>query len=259
MKEARSIALVTGASRPEGIGTAVCRALAAAGMDVFFTHWGAFDELEGNGAAPGWPDQLVRELAAIGARAAHMEADLADPASPAAILDAVEEAFGRPPSVLVNNATYERHAGFRELDAAILDRHHAVNVRGTVLLSTEFAKRLESSRPSQTPGRIVFLVSKGPDPGNLAYIATKGAVIGIIEPLSVALAPLGITVNGFDPGPTDTGWIDGELRERFLPMFPMGRIGMPEDAARGIAFLAGDASGWITGQVIRSEGGFLGK
>ncbi len=115
-------------------------------------------------------------------------------------------------------------------------------------------------RPSpQTPGRIVFLVSKGPDPSNLAYIATKGAVIGIIEPLSVALAPLGITVNGFDPGPTDTGWIDGELRERFLPLLPMGRIGTPEDAARGIAFLAGEASGWITGQVIRSEGGFLGK
>lgn len=228
-------------------------------MDVFFTHWGAFDEKEGNGAAPGWPDRLARELAASGARAAHMEADLADPASPAAILDAAAEAFGQSPSVLVNNAAYERHADFRELNADILDRHHAVNVRGTVLLSTEFAKRLESGHPPQTQGRIVFLVSKGPDPANLAYIAAKGAVIGIIEPLSVALAPLGITVNGFDPGPTDTGWIGEELRERLLPLFPMGRIGTPEDAARGIAFLAGEASGWITGQVIRSEGGFLGK
>ena len=103
------------------------------------------------------------------------------------------------------------------------------------------------------------MIPRGPDPKNLAYIATKGALIALIEPLSVGLAPLNITVNGFNPGPTDSGWISEEMKEQFLPIFPMGRIGLPEDAARGISFLASDESQWITGQVIKSEGGFLGK
>jgi 3-oxoacyl-[acyl-carrier protein] reductase len=73
------------------------------------------------------------------------------------------------------------------------------------------------------------------------------------------LAPLQITVNGLDPGPTDSGWINEELKAHFLTLLPMGRIGLPEDAAKAINFLASDESQWITGQVIKSEGGFLGK
>lgn len=63
------------------------------------------------------------------------------------------------------------------------------------------------------------MVSKGPDPDNLAYILTKGALIGLIEPLSVGLAPLHITVNGFDPGPTDSGWITDEMKTHFYLCF----------------------------------------
>ena len=103
------------------------------------------------------------------------------------------------------------------------------------------------------------MVSKGPDPNNLAYIASKGMLIAITEPLSVGLAPVGITVNSIDPGPTDSGWITDEIRNHLLPMFPSGRIGEPEDAARLINFLASEESRWITGQLIKSEGGFIGK
>ncbi|SIS68399.1 3-oxoacyl-[acyl-carrier protein] reductase [Virgibacillus pantothenticus] len=83
--------------------------------------------------------------------------------------------------------------------------------------------------------------------------------IAATEPLSVALAPIGITVNSIDPGPTDTGWMNEEIKSNLLPLFPSGRLGRPEDAAKLITFLASDDSYWITGQTIRSEGGFLGK
>lgn len=252
------VAIITGASRSTGIGTAICRSLASLGADIFFTHWHTFDETEGNGGERDWPEQFCKELEYLGVRVAHMEADLANPEMPARIMDQVEQSLGHA-SILINNATYCAPSNYQSLNIDLLDQHYHVNNRGTILLSTEFARRFEQHQPKGTPGRIIFMVSKGPDPDNLAYILTKGALIGLIEPLSVGLAPLHITVNGFDPGPTDSGWITEEMKEHFLPMFPMGRIGLPEDAAKGISFLVSDESQWITGQVIKSEGGFLGK
>jgi 3-oxoacyl-[acyl-carrier protein] reductase len=252
------IAIVTGASRSTGIGTAISRSLASLGADIFFTHWHTFDETEGNGGEKEWPEHLCKELESLGVRASHMEADFADPEMPSLLMDQVKNSLGNA-SILINNAAYCVSTNYRNLNITTLDKHYVVNNRGTILLSTEFARRFEKNHSKGTPGRIIFMVSKGPDPDNLAYISTKGALIGLIEPLSVGLAPLHITVNGFDPGPTDSGWITEEMRTHFFPMFPMGRIGLPEDAARGISFLASDDSQWITGQVIKSEGGFLGK
>ena len=93
-------------------------------------------------------------------------------------------------------------------------------------------------------------------PGELAYVASKGALEALTVSLADELAPLGITVNAVSPGVTDTGWITEELRAALLPRHPAGRLGTPEDAARLVAFLAGEGSGWITGQVLYSEGGF---
>jgi 3-oxoacyl-[acyl-carrier protein] reductase len=73
--------------------------------------------------------------------------------------------------------------------------------------------------------------------------------------LSAEVASLGITVNAVDPGITDTGWIPAELNEQWSQQSPMGRVGMPEDAARLVRFLASEEARWITGQVIHSRGG----
>ena len=97
----------------------------------------------------------------------------------------------------------------------------------------------------------------GPMPGELAYAATKGAISAFTKSLSPELAPLGITVNAVNPGPTDSTWMNDDIREHLLPKFPMGRIGKPEDAAKLIAFLVSDEADWITGQVMNSEGGFI--
>jgi 3-oxoacyl-[acyl-carrier protein] reductase len=170
-------------------------------------------------------------------------------------MDSVEEKLG-PASILVNNATHDdTDAPFSSLDGATLDAYYAVNMRGTMLLTVEFARRFSR----QAGGRIINLTSgqgRGPMSGKLAYVVTKGAIEAFTVTLAAEVAPLGITVNAVDPGPTDTGWMTEGVKEYLLARFPMGRIGQPEDAARLIAFLASESAGWVTGQIIRSTGGF---
>jgi 3-oxoacyl-[acyl-carrier protein] reductase len=248
------IALVTGASRRIGIGAAICRALAAKGHDIAFSYWKPFDRASYENADEEGPAALQAELHAMGVRAAAFEADLALAETPAKLLDQVTETLGFP-TVLVNNAAYSTHTSYDSLDSASLDEHYFVNFRATALLSTELAKRWPGG-----PGRIINMTSgqgQGPMPNELAYAASKGAIEAFTLSISPAIAPLGITINAVNPGPTDTGWMDDNLKNELLPKFPFGRIGGPEDAARLIAFLASDDAAWITGQVIHSEGGFL--
>jgi 3-oxoacyl-[acyl-carrier protein] reductase len=249
------LAIVTGTSRRRGIGAAICLALAQAGTDIFFTHWSPYDHRMPWGAEEDEPTQLQKQVQALGVRCEHLMIDLGTPDAAQRIMQTVEEQLGRA-SILVNNATHDdTDAPFDQLDASTLDAYYAVNMRGTMLLSIEFARRF--SLPSG--GRIINLTSGqgiGPMPGKLAYIATKGAIDAFTTTLAVEVAPRGITVNAVDPGPTDTGWMTEELKRELLPRFPMGRIGQPEDAARLITFLASEDAGWVTGQIIRSRGGF---
>lgn len=252
------VAIVTGASRSKGIGTAICHELAEAGADIFFTHFSPYDQSSGNGYEVHWPDQLTKELQAKGVRAEHMHLDLGEEDGPERLLCEVEGRLGVA-SVLVHNATYQTSTDFRTLDVETLDTYYKINNRGPILLSTAFAGRFEKTFSKEHGGRIIHLVSGGPDPNNLAYIATKGTIKALTYPLAVGLAPLGINVNSVDPGPTDSGWIDEGLKEQFLPLFPKGRIGVPQDAAKLVRFLASADADWITGQTIESNGGFLGK
>ena len=248
------IAIVTGASRRTGIGAAICRALAAKGADIFFTHWSAFDRMLPWGADENGPTELQNELLAMGVRCESLAIDLSKVDAPERILDEVETRLG-PPSILINNAAYSTRDGYESLDAATLDAHYAVNMRGAFLLTVQFARRFSG----KSGGRILNLTSGQslmPMPGELAYAATKGAIEAFTVSLSAELAPRGITVNAVDPGATDTGWMTEQVKQELLPRFPQGRVGLPEDAARLIAFLASDEAAWITGQVLHSRGGF---
>jgi len=108
-------------------------------------------------------------------------------------------------------------------------------------------------------GSIVFLTSGqglGPLPGEIAYAAAKAAIAGVTLTISEELIDAGITVNTVNPGPVDTGYLTEEIRQATAAMFPQGRWGEPDDAARLITWLLTDEARWITGQVISSEGGF---
>lgn len=254
MRLINKIAIVTGVSRSNSIGTAICRAFANEGADIFFTHFTKYDKFMEYDVEGNWPQQLMSELRAMGVRCESMELDLSDPGAPLQLLAEVQGKLGSP-SILVNNATHSVNADFRSLTADILDSHYVVNVRGTFLLTAEFVKQIMEKHG----GRIINMVSgqdKEPEPGNLAYVATKGAISAFTKSIALELAPYKITVNAVDPGPTDTGWMSHELKTLLLPKFPMGRIGEPSDAAKLIVFLASDESEWITGQIIHSDGGF---
>lgn len=243
-----SIAVVTGVSHSQGIGAAICRELAKNGIDIFFTHWQAEES---------WPALFLKEINNYGVRCESLEIDLADKKSVSALMHKVKSLLGTP-TILVNNAAYSSRDGYENLDADILDRHYEVNVRAACLLSVEFVKHLE--KESINYGRIINITSgqaQGPMLNELAYVASKGAITAFTLTLSAEVAPLGITVNAVNPGPTDTGWMTDEIKQTLVPKFPSGRLGQPEDAARLVAFLASKEAGWITGQVINSEGGFL--
>lgn len=251
MAESR-IAVVTGASRANGIGAAICRELAKDGVSIFFTHWVPFDDVNGYPGGGG-PDALLEELRAS-VPAASMALDLGERGSAGRLLDVVEATLGVP-TILVNNAAHWAASNFRDITESTIDDHVAVNLRGTLMLTAEFARRAEG----RGWGRIVSLVSgqdHSGEPNNLAYGASKGAVSAFTRYLATELAPLGMTVNAVDPGPTDTGWMDPALKQELLGVSLTGRLGRGQDAARLVAFLASDAAEWITGQVMQSDGGF---
>ncbi|WP_066186979.1 SDR family oxidoreductase [Gracilibacillus timonensis] len=251
----KQIAMITGVSRPNGIGAVICHKLAAEGLDIFFTHLTSADIYA---EEKNYPQQLTKELKNYGRRVADLEVDLTESNAPNQIIEEVRRTLGDP-SILINNATFEAPANLHNLSGELLDRHYQVNNKSTILLSTLFAKNFEQAFPGGNHGRIIFMVSGGPDPNNLAYIATKGMLKAITPPLAVNLAPLGITVNALDPGPTDTGWITASLQQQLLPLFPAGRIGQPIDAANILSLLIKEEADWLTGQVIEANGGFMGK
>jgi 3-oxoacyl-[acyl-carrier protein] reductase len=250
------VALVTGVSRRIGIGMAVARRLAGLGADLFVTSWTAHDRDQPWGADPGGMAAVLAELeAAAGARRVeHLEADFLDPAAPDRALAAAAEAYGHV-DVLVCNHARSSAGGLGALTAAELDASFAVNTRAVLLLVQAFAAQ-HDGRPG---GRVVLFTSGqqlGPMAGELAYATSKAALAGITPSLADPLADRGITVNTVNPGPTDTDYADQATRERVARMFPAGRWGTPDDAARLVAWLCTDDAAWITGQVINSEGGF---
>jgi 3-oxoacyl-[acyl-carrier protein] reductase len=225
--------LITGAGREVGIGFALARRLAADGYRLAL-HAVERDapRLEG---------------------ATHIHADFRDPDAPERVVREAGEALGHLDVLVVNHA-HSVDAGLGQLDAAQIDESLEVNVRAGLLLVQAFHAR-HDGRPG---GRIVLMTSgqhRGPMPGELPYIAGKGALHQLTPSLAAAVAPKRITVNAVDPGATDTGWATREVRERVLAQAPFGRWGEPDDAARLIAFLCSPDAGWITGQVITSSGG----
>jgi 3-oxoacyl-[acyl-carrier protein] reductase len=251
-RPAVAVAVVTGLSRRGGIAAAVALALARDGWDLLATGWPAHDAAEPWGARPGEAAAVADEARQAGVRVALREDDLADPAVARAVFDAAEAELGAVNALVAVHAHSEM-GGLLETDAAQLRRHLAVNAEATALLCAELARRFRGEHGS---GRVVAYTSGPPLLGELAYAASKGALEWIVLSAAAELAPRGITVNAIDPGPTDTGWMSEELRDRLRASSPLGRLGRPEDSAALVAFLLSPGGGWITGQILRCDGGW---
>lgn len=248
------VALVTGCSRRIGIGFATAGRLASLGADLFIHSYSPYDAQQPWGGDPQGIPALLAELRSHGVRVENIEANLIDPAAPRRVMNAALEAF-RHVDILIANHAYSTMGALEDLTAEEIDRHLLVNVRATMLLIQAFAAQHNDSRPG---GRVVMMTSGqhlGPMPGELAYIASKGALHPLGMSLSAYLAPRGITVNVVNPGATDTGYASPELHAEVVKLEPQGRWGEPEDAARLIGWLCTDDARWVTGQVINSTGG----
>jgi 3-oxoacyl-[acyl-carrier protein] reductase len=243
-------ALITGASRRAGIGAAIARRLAAAGIDLVLHTWTPHDVEQPWGGDD--PEAIADELRALGGTVTLIEADFADPAAPAELV-----AKAGPLDILVaNHARSTPWMPLADITAAEIDLAYAVNTRATLLLVQAYAAQHDDSRPG---GRVVLFTSgqgDGPMPDELPYAASKGALAQVTASLAQPLARRGITVNTVNPGPTDTGWATPEQYEEAQRRMPFGRWGEPDDAARLVAWLVSDDGRWITGQVITSDGGF---
>ena len=249
----RPLALVTGVSRGPGIAAAVARRLAADGWDLALSGWRPYDAGMAWGRHDDELDELLLGLTGSGVRTRYFDADFADLEAPAGLYDAVVEEFGRSPLALAVVHTHDTGGGLLEMSGADFDHHMAVNARATLLLAAEHARRFAGPAGR---GRIVTFVSGLPLRGSVAYAASKGAVHWMTVSIAAELAGRGITVNAVNPGPTDTGWMSPPIRQRIRGESPLGRIGRPEDAAELVAWLCSEAGGWITGQVLTSDGGW---
>lgn len=249
--------LITGVSRRQGIGYAIARQVAAWGASVIIHHFQLHDKEQFWGA-----DDLKEVIKGIKAELIDdallydISGDFLDPEEPKRVMDEISKTCGHLDALVSNHAMSGSDGALGELTVEMLDKHWAVNARSSILLAQYFAKQHD---PKSGRGRIIFMTSGqrlGPMLGEVAYVASKGALADITLTMSDQLADQNITVNTVNPGPVDTGYMTKELWENLKPMFPFGRMGQPEDPARLIAWLLTEEASWITGQIINSEGGF---
>jgi 3-oxoacyl-[acyl-carrier protein] reductase len=231
-------ALVTGGSG--AIGAAICRALAKDGLQVI-VH--ANSRLE----------EARRIAAEIGAGATAIAFDVADGAAARAALEPLVESEAI--QVVVNNAGIHDDAAFPGMSAQQWRRVIDVSLDGFFNVTQPLVMPMVRTRW----GRIVSITSIAAEIGNrgqVNYAAAKGALAAASRSLARELGSRGITVNCVSPGIIDTpmsaGTFDAAAIERMVPLQRMGR---PEDVAAAVAFLASDAAGYITGQVVPVNGG----
>jgi 3-oxoacyl-[acyl-carrier protein] reductase len=247
----RPVALVTGVGRSVNIGAAIAAHLAGSGWDIAFTYWTAYDERMPWGAESNAAGAVTGTLTAQGAATAAINADLADPDTPARVFDIAEQRLG-PVTALIMCHCESVDSGLLDTSVESFDRHFAVNTRATWLLIREFGLRF---RGTPGAGRIIFLTSDH-TVGNLPYGASKGAADRITLAAAHELADRGITANVINPGPVDTGWMTPELKETLTGLTPLGRLGTPAETAELAGFLCSAQGGWITAQLLYSNGGF---
>jgi glucose 1-dehydrogenase len=248
------IALVTGAS--SGIGKATALALGAAGADVVVNYIGGDDEAEA----------VVEAIRAHGQRAIHIMADVSDEAQVEAMFKQAIDELGAI-DLLVNNAGIQRDSNLIDMTLDQWNQVMSVNLTGQFLCSRAAVRHFLDRGPrpevSKARGSIVCMSSvhqQIPWAGHANYAASKGGIMLFMQTLAQELAPQGIRVNGIAPGAIKTNinrdsWYDAAALESLLRLVPQNRIGVPDDVARAVVWLASDYSDYCQGITLFVDGG----
>ncbi|KAL9249920.1 NADPH-dependent aldehyde reductase-like protein [Drosera capensis] len=256
------VAIVTGSSR--GIGRAIALHLASLGARLVInytsnpTHANSLVSLIDDSTTHSLPVPTTSSYP----RAVAIQADVSDPAQVTALFDAAQSTFNSQAHILVTCAGVldGSYPTIAATSVADFDRIFAVNARGTFLCLQAAANRLVRGGG----GRIITVSSSlvgSLKPGYGAYVASKAAVEAMTRILAKELRGTRITANGIAPGPIATEmFFQGKTEETVKAMAaesPMERIGETRDVASVVAFLAGDESEWVNGQIIRVNGGYV--
>jgi 3-oxoacyl-[acyl-carrier protein] reductase len=236
----RKVALVTGASR--GIGLEIAATLAREGATVILAARG---------------EQEVRASAAsIGGRSEGVRLDVADPFSVESAVKGMLDRHGRI-DVLVNNAGVTRDGLILRMKPEDWDAVMNTNLRGAFLMCRQVAGSMVKNRS----GRIInvgSVVGQMGNAGQVNYAASKAGLLGLTKSLAREIASRNITVNAVAPGYIETEMtavLPDDAKKRLFELIPLARLGTPADVAAAVLFLASEAAGYITGQVLNVNGG----
>ena len=239
------VAIVTGSA--SGLGKAIARALAAAGAEIF-----GFDRAA---------EANRRVAEAIDGTAITL-----DVTSTEAVEDAISDVMNRTGriDILVNSAGIGGRGAAVTYPDDLLERVIDTNIKGSFYMCRSVGRRMIEAGK----GSIINIASIGGlvgFPGSVGYQTTKGGVVQMTRTLAVEWAAAGVRVNAVAPGHIATELVrrqwetEPELKEYFLSRTPMDRLGTPDDVAGPVVFLAGDAAGMVTGQIITVDGGYTAQ
>lgn len=238
------VAIVTGSAR--GIGRAIALELGRQGCSVVVNYRSAAEQAK----------EVVAAIVACGSGAIAVRADVTVAEDARQLVDAASDAHGRL-DILVNNAGITRDGLLLRMSEDDWDAVLDTNLKGAF----HCIKAAQRTFLRQRSGRIVNIgsvVGLGGNAGQANYAAAKAGLVGLTRSLAKELGSRGITVNVVAPGFIDTDMtarLSADLLDAALGRIPLGRIGTPEDVAAAVAFLAGDAAAYITGQVLCVDGG----
>jgi 3-oxoacyl-[acyl-carrier protein] reductase len=238
------VAIVTGAAK--GIGRGIALAMAKDGAKVVVSDLNDAECLE-----------VVAEIEKLGGEAIAVKCDVSIKAEVDELISAAMTKFGQL-DIMANNAGIYPFKPFEEITEEGWDKVMAVNLKSVFLTSQAAIKVMKPGSKIVNISSIAAYVGFG---GLVHYCASKGGINGMIRALALELAAKKINVNNVAPGAIETPGATGaqteEMKKGTISVIPAGRMGLPEDIANAVVFLASDRADYITGQTLVVDGGYI--